>query len=70
MMVRMADGRDMLMRTGDVFAVGAGHDACVVGTEPYSSLHFMGAEEYAARRSSSALGDIDGRCRGRGIPIA
>lgn len=48
MMVRMADGREILMQPGDLFAIGAGHDAWVVGDEPYSSLHFMGAEEYAA----------------------
>ena len=48
MVVRMADGREVLMQPGDLFAIGAGHDAWVVGTEPYSSLHFMGAEEYVA----------------------
>ena len=48
MMVRMADGREVVMQPGDLFAIGAGHDAWVVGNEPYSSLHFMGAEEYAA----------------------
>ena len=47
MMVRMVDGREVLMQAGDLFAVGPGHDAWVVGDEPYSSLHFVGAEEYA-----------------------
>ncbi len=45
--VKMDDGREVGMRAGDLFAVGPGHDSWVVGDEPYVSLHFMGAEEYA-----------------------
>lgn len=45
--VRMEDGTEIIMQPGDVFAVGPGHDSWVVGDEPYVSLHFMGAEEYA-----------------------
>ena len=48
MMVRTPDGRELLMLPGDVIALGARHDAWIYGDEPYSSLHFMGAEEYAA----------------------
>ena len=32
---------------GDVFCVPPGHDSWVVGDEPYVSLHFLGAEQYA-----------------------
>ncbi len=48
MMVRTADGRESLMLPGNVVSLGAGHDARGYGDEPYSSLHFMGAAEYAA----------------------
>lgn len=49
-MVKMADGREMEMKAGDVFYVAPGHDSWVVGNEPYVSLHFMGAETYAAAK--------------------
>ena len=44
----MDDGRIVEMRAGDIFYVPPGHDSSVVGDEPYVSLHFMGAEDYAA----------------------
>ncbi len=44
----MDDGRVIEMKAGDVFYIGPGHDSWVVGDEPYVSLHFMGAEKYAA----------------------
>jgi quercetin dioxygenase-like cupin family protein len=46
--VRMADGREVVMEPGDVFAIPAGHDSWVVGDEPYVSYHLMGATDYAA----------------------
>jgi hypothetical protein len=33
---------------GDLFAIPPGHDSWVVGDEPYVSLHFLGATDYAA----------------------
>ncbi len=43
-----ADGRVTEMNAGDVFYVpDEPHDSWVVGDEPYVSLHFMGAGEYA-----------------------
>jgi hypothetical protein len=45
--VRMEDGRELVMQAGDVFAIPGGHDSWVVGDEPYVSLHFLGASEYA-----------------------
>ena len=44
----MDDGRVIEMRAGDLFYVPPGHDSCVVGDEPYVSLHFLGADHYAA----------------------
>ena len=45
------DGRVIEMRAGDVFYIAPGHDSWVVGDEPYVSLHFMGAEKYAAEKT-------------------
>ena len=43
----MDDGTIIEMRAGDIFYVPPGHDSWVVGDEPYVSLHFLGAEDYA-----------------------
>ncbi|HEY9842099.1 MAG TPA: cupin domain-containing protein [Candidatus Obscuribacterales bacterium] len=43
----MDDGRLYIMEPGDLFTIGPGHDSWVVGDEPYISLHFLGAEDYA-----------------------
>jgi quercetin dioxygenase-like cupin family protein len=43
----MEDGRVIEMKAGDLFYIAPGHDSWVVGDEPYVSLHFMGAEQYA-----------------------
>jgi len=39
---------EAVMEPGDVFAVPPDHDSWVVGDDPYVSLHFLGAGEYAA----------------------
>lgn len=46
----MDDGRVIEMKAGDLFYIAPGHDSWVVGNEPYISLHFMGAEHYAAAK--------------------
>jgi hypothetical protein len=46
----MDDGRVIEMKSGDVFYIAPGHDSWVVGDEPYVSLHFMGAGEYAQQK--------------------
>lgn len=46
--VLMDDGRALDLTAGDLFAVEPGHDSWVVGDELYISLHFLGAEDYAA----------------------
>ncbi len=45
--VKMDDGREFELSAGDFFSVGPGHDSWVVGDEPYVSLHFLGADDYA-----------------------
>ena len=37
----------MLARLKALFYIAPGHDSWVVGDEPYVSLHFMGAGDYA-----------------------
>ncbi len=44
------DGRIVEMKAGDLFYIEPGHDSWVVGDEPYVSLHFMGAAEYAQKK--------------------
>jgi hypothetical protein len=44
----MNDGRVFEMKAGDVFFIEPGHDSWVVGSEPYVSLHLLGAALYAA----------------------
>jgi len=46
----MDDGRVIEMKAGDIFYIEPGHDSWVVGDEPYVSLHFMGANDYAAHK--------------------
>jgi quercetin dioxygenase-like cupin family protein len=46
----MRDGRVIEMKAGDVFYIAPGHDSWVVGDEPYVSLHFLGADDYAAAK--------------------
>ena len=45
--VRMRDGTEYELTPGDLFSVAPGHDSWVIGDEPYVSLHFLGAGDYA-----------------------
>jgi len=45
----MDDGTIHEMRAGDLFYIQPGHDSWVVGDEPYVSLHFLGADDYAVK---------------------
>jgi quercetin dioxygenase-like cupin family protein len=45
--VRMENGDEMEIRAGDASHIPPGHDAWVVGDEPYVAIDFSGAEEYA-----------------------
>jgi len=43
-----ADGRVIELRAGELFYIPPEpHDSWVVGSEPYVSIHFMGADKYA-----------------------
>jgi hypothetical protein len=46
----MDDGRIIEIKAGDLFYIAPGHDSWVVGDEPYVSLHFLGASEYARKK--------------------
>ena len=48
--VAMDDGRQIVLKAGDLFQVGPGHDSWVVGDEPYVSLHLLEAEDYARQK--------------------
>ena len=44
------DGRVVELRAGELFYIPpVPHDSWVVGDEPYVSLHFLGAAQYARR---------------------
>jgi hypothetical protein len=46
--VAFDDGRVIELHAGDLFYVPpVPHDSWVIGDEPYVSLHFLGAENYA-----------------------
>jgi hypothetical protein len=47
----MDDGNVVEMKPGDIFYIPPDHDSWVVGDQPYISLHFMGADEYAKHRT-------------------
>ena len=36
-----------VMKAGDIFYIGPGHDSWVGGDDPYVSLHLLGAAQYA-----------------------
>jgi quercetin dioxygenase-like cupin family protein len=47
-MAAMSDGTEVELAAGSVFYVPPiAHDSWVIGDEPYISLHFLGAEQYA-----------------------
>jgi quercetin dioxygenase-like cupin family protein len=46
------DGRVIELKAGELFYIPPiPHDSWVVGNEPYVSLHFLGADDYATARS-------------------
>ncbi|CAN5791016.1 cupin domain-containing protein [soil metagenome] len=47
--VQMDDGRVLDLGPGDLFEIGPGHDSWVLGSERYVSIHFLGADQYAAK---------------------
>ena len=53
--VRMEDGTELVIRPGDAYEIPPGHDAWVVGDEPWTSVEFTSAHSYAA--SPETLGE-------------
>jgi quercetin dioxygenase-like cupin family protein len=51
--VKMADGSEHELTSGDLFHVAPGHDSWVIGDEPYVSLHFLGVTDYAKGSGTS-----------------
>jgi mannose-6-phosphate isomerase-like protein (cupin superfamily) len=49
--VRMDDGTEQECGPGEALYVPAGHDAWVVGNEPFVAVDFTGMKEYAANTS-------------------
>lgn len=47
MRMRMQDGRELEWKAGDVGVVPPGHDAWVVGDEPFVFVDFEGGAEFA-----------------------
>jgi hypothetical protein len=47
--IEMDDGRVIDIGPGDLFEIGPGHDSVVLGDETYVSIHFLGADRYAAK---------------------
>jgi quercetin dioxygenase-like cupin family protein len=45
--VRMDDGEELEVGAGEAVHIPPGHDAWVVGDEPYVGLDFLGGETYA-----------------------
>ena len=52
--VAFDDDRVLTLNAGELFHIPAiPHDSWVVGDQPYVSLHFLGAEHYAAARPTA-----------------
>lgn len=47
MEVKMEDGTKIEMKPGDMTSIPPGHDAWIVGNEPYVGLDFQGSSNYA-----------------------
>jgi class 3 adenylate cyclase len=53
--VRMEDGTELTIGPGDAYEIPPGHDAWVVGDEPWDSVEFTSAHAYG--RSAEELGE-------------
>ena len=47
LMVRMTDGTEKAIVAGESYTIPPGHDAWVVGTEPYVGIEVLSADVYA-----------------------
>src|ERR1043166_7340711 len=55
MIVRMDDGAEIQINPGDVTSIPPGHDAWIVGAEPYVGVDFQGAANYRSEEHTSEL---------------
>ena len=51
MMVKMDDGTEIEINPGDVTEIPPGHDAWIVGDEPYTGIDVQGGGQYAKPRA-------------------
>jgi class 3 adenylate cyclase len=49
------DGLEMELRGGDAYEIPPGHDAWVIGDEPYTAIEFASARVFAAAEDASAV---------------
>ena len=54
MIVRMDDGSEIEVKPGDATAIPAGHDAWILGDEPFIAVDFQGAAQYAKVQSQKS----------------
>ena len=51
--VKMDGGELLELGAGDLFHIAPGHDSWVIGDEPYVSIHFLGAGDYASAKGGA-----------------
>ena len=51
MAVKMDDGSEIELNPGEVTSIPPGHDAWIIGDEPYVGIDFQGAANYAKAAS-------------------
>ncbi len=49
--IRLEDGSEHMIHTGDAYTIPPGHDAWVEGEAPFVSIEVMSADEFARPRS-------------------
>jgi hypothetical protein len=54
MTIRMDDGTEDTINTGDFVSIAPGHDAWVVGDEPCVMLDWQGYADYAKPKAGAA----------------
>jgi quercetin dioxygenase-like cupin family protein len=52
LMVRMEDGTEFEMRPGDCVSIAPGHDAWVLGGDPFVAIDYTGLKEYSREHMS------------------
>jgi len=50
LLVEMEGGMKLELEAGDFASIPPGHDACVLGNEPFVAVDFLGMKEYAQAR--------------------